>query len=215
MLARILALVLLGFALVSIDTQVVRAQLPHVGPMFTGGLGFVRGDVPTGIESKAQFAFTAGIIGELRLDEELRAGFGVLYEARSRQVTPTSDSSSFIKNTVDLGYLSFHPMIGYSIARAGLGIRLPMSGANIYESRDTAINSSIETSSLKTVIDLRAGVSIPLVDTDEGSFNFVVMGTYSLGDAFTYKPLDIGNWATGDMSVQAGFTYLIDLSKLE
>lgn len=190
----------------------------EAGPFFTGGINYHLAAVTEGGEYENTFAFTGGVMTAITLESSFKFGGALAYETRSTTLKFREGKSEY---TVDRAYLSLQPYVMYEPFIVGLGLRLPMSGSyivNIDPDGDTSIveehsNESLPSGDMATMIDLRAGFDFTLVDTDDGSFNMTLLGTMSLGGILSNESYITGSGS--EASIQVGFSYLFDLSKLE
>lgn len=207
----------LGFV-TSANAQEFQASYKQyeVGPIATGGASIFTGTVPDGAKTDIHIAYTFGVFGDFMFNKNFGVGLGLGYE--SRGVYFKSQSGSTPNYDLAGNYFSIQPSFKIKAFMLGVDINVPMSGTGKYDFGSAGkTSSSVSTDSLGTLIDIRASVLLPLVESDKGNLDFVIQAAYCLSDMFG-KNGAVLYGIQSDMSkvidkspvptVQIGFTYL-------
>lgn len=214
LLFSLAALLMLAGTSSSVNAQDLFARRFSVGPVFTGGLHTLAGEVPEGYKIKPRFGFSVGAFSEVDVSNLVSIDLGLTYLNRPRFFHVENDED--INTTWDVSYLAITPMASFKGFLLGFGINLPMSGTAITKTPFGDSNTDIESSDMKTVIDFKIGGNIPIIKTEGGDLSFLVLGSYDLTKPFATSELDgDGDGFSGpDASVHLGLTYQFNVSTM-
>jgi hypothetical protein len=162
------------------------------GPYFTAGISRQNEDLPelsptTQWQSLPRFSYAIGGTIDFFYSEWLGLDFSLLYDSRDLYLSDTSGDNI----DLSLGYFSFQPSIRIFWLLVGFSFDLPMSGSAIenlssYTRSDQpnthsyTQNMNVSTSDLPSLTELRATLSIPILETDDAYLHFIVSGSYPL-----------------------------------
>lgn len=213
LLFSLAALLLLATATNSANAQDLYSRRLSIGPVFTGGMHIMAGEVPTGYKIKPRFGFSFGAFGEIDVSNLVSVDLGLTYLSRTRYFHLEDDED--VNTTLDVSYLAITPMASFKGFLLGFGINLPMSGTSITKLPGADVNADIESSDLKTVIDFKIGGNIPIIKTDGGDLSFLVLGAYDLTKPFRDTNGSEEDFASPDASLHLGLTYQFNVSTLK
>jgi hypothetical protein len=162
------------------------------GPYFTAGIARQNEDLPEGWSSQSRFSYSIGATIDFFYSQWLGLDFSALYDARSLYTDTAGESIN-----MSLGYLSFQPSIRIFWLLLGFSFDIPMSGSAIenlasYHRADHSNpnapdyvssyneNLNVPTGDLHTLTEIRATISIPILETDDAYVHFIVSGSYPL-----------------------------------
>jgi hypothetical protein len=203
-----------------------------VGPYFTAGLARQNGDIPTNWRSDQTFAYMFGATIDGSINKWIGLNFSLLYDSRDLFFASPGDS-----NTIDLNvdYVAIQPSIRIAWFLIGLALDIPMSGAAnesvAYLPKTKGKyqgNLNADTKDLSMLMELRATVSIPMLQTETGILHFLFSANYPLNKTLTGStsfdttgtptgkapgpPLIFSNLGSGKLpTVQAGMSYQFDI----
>lgn len=186
------------------------------GPLATGGASVFMGTVPDGAKTDVHVAYTFGIFGDFNFNPVVGFALGLGYE--SRGVFFKAADASEPNYDIAMSYFAIQPSVKFRSFLLGMNIGLPLSGTVKYTSSLGSASSKINsTDSMGTLIDIRAGVVLPLVENDKGNLDFYVQASYCLTNFFGDNKLALYGIQT-DLSkpissspvptLQLGLTYL-------
>ena len=216
-----------------------------IGPYFTAGVSRQNENLPeastiTPWHSSARFAYMIGGMLDFSINPWIGFDFSALYDSRDLYLANSGDSDNI---DLSLGYVAFQPSIRIFWLLVGLAFDLPMSGSatmNIaaYQHYDkdgkpdvpvTAYtnNLNVATSDLSSLTEVRASLSIPILQEEDAELHLIVSGSYPLANALsgtkpsfdtTYDASGIGHFSgpsapgQGPLpTVEAGLSYQFDL----
>ncbi len=186
-----------------------------IGPEFLGGGSVYAGDVPNGLKTDARFSFNAGILGYLNMTPSFAFALGIVYDSRGMNFHNQNDATQ-LENTT-LNYLSFQPGIKFKDFTLGLGIGIPMSASIDRQITGFSATPDIATTLLSTLLELRIGGTVPIMEGESGDLRFIINGSYPLSKVYqssggiTY--LSIPTSKDGPVpTVQAGLSYQFGVS---
>ncbi len=163
------------------------------GPYFTGGISRQNENLPAYWQSLSRFAYTIGATVDFFYSNWLGIDFSVLYDSRDLYLDTTGAN-------IDLstGYLAFQPSIRIFWLLLGFSFDLPMSGSateNLasYQrlsgdqpnTHNYSENINVQTGDLQTLTEIRATLSIPIIETDNAYLHLLVSGSYPLTKTLT------------------------------
>lgn len=195
-----------------------------LGPYFTAGVARQNGDVPPEWRSDQTFAYTFGGTLDGSINKWIGLNLTLLYDTRSLSFSSQGDSN---KIDLDLGYVAIQPSVRIAWFLLGLAFDIPMSG-NAIESVSYlpktngkyAGNLNADTKDLSMLTELRATVSIPMLQMESGMLHFVFSANYPLTKTLigstsfdtTGTPGVFNHLGAGKLpTVEAGFTYQFDI----
>ncbi len=184
----VLGAVLVGFVSESFAQDF---QQPYkrfeIGAFGTGGLSIFQGNVPDGVKTDIQAAFTFAALASYMVDPQFGFALGVGYEKRGAYFHKESKTDP--NETYTLNYISIQPSIRFKSFLLGVNIGMPASGTNKYNPSSTStIVGDVSTEkdfkdSMSTNIDIRASGLLPIVENDNGNLYFLIQASYSVSDA--------------------------------
>jgi len=208
------------------------------GPYFIAGISRQNENLPDAWHSLSRFAYTFGGTIDFYYSEWFGIDFSALYDTRDLYLADTTDDNI----DVSLGYLTLQPSIRIFWLLLGLSFDIPMSGSateNLasYHRNDQpntnsySANLNVQGSDLLSLAELRATLSVPILETDNAYLHFIVSGSYPLsktlggtssfdttGTTVTNPNNGIGRFSgpatpgKGPLpSIQAGISYQFDL----
>jgi hypothetical protein len=213
------------------------------GPYFTAGIARQNEDLPEDWSSIPKFSYTIGATIDFFYSQWLGLDFSALYDARALYADTTGESIN-----MSMGYLSFQPSIRIFWLLLGFSFDIPMSGSAIEtltsytrpsgdqpSTHNYNENLNVPTGDLNTLTEIRATLSIPILETDDAYLHFIVSGSYPLTktiastggfDTTGYTPTSGigtaanpgGRFSNGSQpgkgplpTIQAGISYQFDL----
>jgi hypothetical protein len=210
--------VTLGLSIVHAQdtTSVFGSKRVAIGPEFLAGGSVYAGDVPTGLKTDARFSFNAGALGYLNMTPSFAFILGIVYDSRGVNFHKENDATQLENSTFN--YLSFQPGIKFKDFTLGLGIGIPMSAKVEREITGLNATNDIATGSLNTLLELRIGATVPIIEGESGDFRFIINGSYPLSKVYQgstgFPFVTIATSKDGPVpTVQAGFSYLFGVSK--
>jgi hypothetical protein len=158
------------------------------GPYFTAGIARQNEDLPNDWSSQSRFSYVIGGTIDFFYSQWLGLDFSALYDARSLYVDSTGESMN-----MSLGYFSFQPSIRFFWLLLGFSFDIPMSGSAIEtlssyyrpsgdqpKTNSYNENLNIPTSDIQSLTEIRATISIPILETDDAYLHFLLSGSYPL-----------------------------------
>ncbi|HZK75489.1 MAG TPA: hypothetical protein VFD13_01160 [Candidatus Kapabacteria bacterium] len=212
-----------------------------VGPYFTGGVSRQNEDLPGATpelrwHSTPRFAYAFGGTVDFAINTWIGIDLTALYDTRDLYAANPGGSDNI---DLSLGYLAFQPSIRIFWLLVGLAFDLPMSGSAtenlaVYQHADQpnthsyTENVNVQTSDLSALTEVRATLSVPIIQGDNAELYFVVSGSYPLakalsGSAPSFDTTGFPTSAAGRFSgtlapgqgplptVQAGISYQFDV----
>ncbi|HEY3874295.1 MAG TPA: hypothetical protein VGM92_02365 [Candidatus Kapabacteria bacterium] len=160
------------------------------GPYLTVGIARQNEDVPDGWNASPRFSWAFGGTLDLAVNKWYGLVLSLLYDSRDLYLRDNTNDNI----DLSLGYLSFQPSIRLFWLMVGLSFDIPMSGSateyigNYTRADQPATNNynenlNVQTSDMLSMTELRATVSIPVLDNDNAMLHLVVTGSYPLGKA--------------------------------
>ncbi|HEY6171230.1 MAG TPA: hypothetical protein VIX80_03120 [Candidatus Kapabacteria bacterium] len=187
-----------------------------VGPFFTAGAAVFTGDVPEGLKTGMQFAYTAGAIGTFELSKTFGITLGLGYQSRPIYFR-NEESAEFGETTANLTYISIQPGIKFGAFMIGVDINMPNAATASYKVTKPIEGSSetdIDNDDLGTVIDFRIGGLIPITQSTTSELNFFVQAAYGLTSAIkNEKKLDGTEMTYPVGTLQGGLCYTFFLGR--
>ena len=168
------------------------------GPYFTAGISRQNENLPepfpgaaSGVQipwhSEQRFAYVLGGTIDFFYSQWLGLDLSMLYDARDLYLGDAADCDNI---DLSLGYLSIQPSIRIFWLLLGFSFDIPMSGSAvenlaIYSRTDHPVsnysaNVNMQTSDLLPLTELRATLSIPILETDNAYLHLIVSGSYPL-----------------------------------
>jgi len=187
-----------------------------VGPFFTAGAAVFTGDVPTGLKTGMQFAYTAGAIGTYELSKTFGITLGLGYQSRPIYFR-NEQSADYGESTANLTYISIQPGIKFGAFMIGVDINMPNAATSSYNVKlpiEGSTETDIPTEDLGTVIDFRLGGLIPITQSTTSELNFFVQAAYGLTSALKNDKNADGtemNYPVG--TLQGGLCYTFFLGR--
>lgn len=158
------------------------------GPYFTAGIARQNENLPDGWQSLPRFSYAIGGTIDFFYNQWLGLDFSALYDSRDLYTDSTGESID-----VNLGYLSFQPSIRFFWLLLGFSFDIPMSGSAIEtlssyyrpsgdqpKTNSYNENVNVPTGDLQGLTEVRATISIPILETDDAYLHFLVSGSYPL-----------------------------------
>jgi hypothetical protein len=206
----------------SLTVSIVRAQdatttpsFNHfvLGPAVEAGGSIWTGSVATNFKTSQEFSFEGGLMAYYSTNESFAFTMGLAYDSRAVNFHYYNDAT--IADNLTLGYFFLQPGLKFKDFTLGLGIGLPMTISDAATSGGPALT----TSNAATIIEIRLGASVPIIQSDGGEFRFIVDASYPFTNTFNNLTLTEGP-ATGTpyktdgptATLRAGFSYLFTLS---
>jgi hypothetical protein len=156
------------------------------GPYFTGGVSRQNEDLPVAWNSSPRFAFAFGGTIDFFYSQWFGIDFTALYDSRDLYVDTAGESMD-----LSLGYLAFEPAIRIFWLLIGIAFDIPMSGSatenlaayshsNQPNTHSYSENLNVQTSDIQPLTELRATLSIPILQGDDAYLHLVISGSYPL-----------------------------------
>ncbi len=156
------------------------------GPYFTGGVSRQNEDLPAAWNSSPRFAFAFGGTIDFFYSQWFGIDFTALYDSRDLYVDTAGENID-----VSLGYLAFQPSIRIFWLLIGIAFDIPMSGSAtenlaMYSHPDQqnthsySENLNVQTSDIQPLTELRATLSVPILQGDDAYLHLVISGSYPL-----------------------------------
>jgi hypothetical protein len=160
----------------------------QVGAGGTLGASIFNGTVPDGSKTDIHFpAYLIQAMGIYAFHPYWGVALGVGYESRGmyfKQQNVTEPNVDF-----SLNYFSLQPSIKFKQFLLGVTIGLPL-GASVKSNPGSGVPSrttDIGKDTMNTLIDIRIGGMLPIVESDAGSLYFLINASWNLSDAFNQK----------------------------
>ena len=188
-----------------------------VGPFFTAGADVFSGQVPKGSKTDAQFAFTGGAFGAFNFSPKFAIALGVGYEQRGLYFRD-EQSDTLWQSTSKINYFSIQPSLKFQAFMVGVSIGMPLSISQVNTQGPASFPALVQKTDgdLKTLIDVRMGGMIPIMQNEKSDLNFFVQGSYSLTSALKEGVDPNNNNAAVKYplpTLQLGFCYTFELGK--
>jgi hypothetical protein len=158
------------------------------GPYFTAGIARQNEELPDDWSSLPKFSYAIGATIDFFYSQWLGVDFSALYDARALYADTAGESIN-----MSLGYLSLQPSIRIFWLLLGFSFDIPMSGSAIEtlssytrpsgdqpSTHSYNENLNIPVSDIHTLAEIRATISIPILETDDAYVHFIVSGSYPL-----------------------------------
>ena len=157
------------------------------GPYFTAGISRQNENLPQTWQSIPRFSYMFGGTIDFSYSKWLGLDLSLLYDARDLYLKDTTSDNI----DLSLGYVSFQPSIRIYWLLIGFSFDIPMSGsaietlASYHRADHPEINSynenvNMQTSDLLSLTEIRATLSIPILETDNAYLHFLISGSYPL-----------------------------------
>ena len=147
--------------------------------------GINAGEIPTGTKTGVAFTGVPDIWaqGILPLDRygEITVGLDIGYSSHAFITKPgdadtTTDANTFVQH---YRYLGIAPTFYLNVLGLGLNIGIPLGGT--LRNRSGTVEKTVETSDMGVLLELRLGISAPLVkDPQKGRLNVQLFASYGL-----------------------------------
>lgn len=210
------------------------------GPYFMAGVSRQNENIPqpAGIawHSSPRFSYGIGGMIDFSINPWVGFDFSALYDSRDLYLASPGDSDNI---DLSLGYIAFQPSIRIFWLLIGLAFDLPMSGSAtenlaVYQRADQpnthnySENLNVQTSDLQPLTEVRATLSVPIIQGDDAMLHLIVTGSYPLaktlhGTAPTFDTTSVLPTTVGRFSgpsapgqgplpiIEAGLSYQFDL----
>ena len=162
------------------------------GPYLTAGAARQNEDLPIAWNSSPKFSWVFGGTLDLAVNKWYGLVFSMLYDSRDLYLADTT------KDNIDLslGYLSLQASVRIFWLLLGLSFDIPMSGSateylDNYTRPDQLTthnyneNINVQTSDIASVAELRATLSVPILENDNAELHLIVSGSYPLSKAIS------------------------------
>jgi hypothetical protein len=187
-----------------------------LGPLFSAGAAVDAGTVAKGSKTNYAFAFSAGADVDFPVTPNFAANLALAYDARSINFHDQNTDANKVDYT--FGYFEIRPELRFSGFMIGLGIGVPVSASAT--GGGTVTSPAIGSSAMNTLFEVRLGGMIPVVESNTGSLDFTIEGSYAFTKIVsTGAPLAFSGTSTSTSdnngplaSVQLGVKYLFDLT---
>lgn len=202
-----------------------------LGPYFTAGYARQNEKLPDSWHSSPRFAFTFGGIIDGTINRWLGVTLTALYDSRDMYLATAGDTDNIDLN---VGYITLQPSVRIFWLLIGLAFDIPMSGSAVenvatfqnprwpVKPEPYSGNLNVDSGDLSTLTELRASISIPILQAESGMLHLIVSGSYPLSRTVTgttsfdttstpgnghFSRVGAGPLPT----VQAGLTYQFDI----
>ena len=191
-----------------------------VGPEFLAGPCAFIGTIPNGLKTDMRFAFETGILSYINITPSFGFTLGLAYDGRGMNFHDQNNSSE-LTNTV-INYFSIQPGLKFKDFTLGVGIGIPFGGNYASEgvTAPAMASGNLNASDMNTLVELRIGGMVPIVESESGDFRFMINGSYPLTKTFgSTSALALAqrhnpNPQDGPVAtLTAGFGYLFGVSK--
>jgi hypothetical protein len=163
------------------------------GPYFTAGIARQNEDLPGGSSTMPwntlpRFSYTLGGTIDFFYNQWFGLDFSALYDSRDLYADTVGETID-----VSMGYLSFQPSIRFFWLLLGFSFDIPMSGSAIEnlasyhrpsgdqpKTNSYNENVNVPTGDIQSLTEIRATLSIPILETDEAYLHFLISGSYPL-----------------------------------
>jgi hypothetical protein len=200
-----------------------------IGPYFTAGYSRQTQKLPDGWHSNPLFAYTFGGTIDATINSWLGVTLSALYDSRDLYLATSGDADNIDLN---IGYIAIQPSVRIFWLLIGLAFDLPMNGSAVehvatFQNPRWRVNPApysgnlnADTGDLSTLTELRATLSIPILQVESGVLHLVVSGNFPLGQAVTgTTSFDTTGHFSGIRApgqgplptVEAGLSYQFDL----
>jgi hypothetical protein len=189
--------------------ETLKINYPYgVGPfvLFKGGVN--SSEVPEGIKNGVAFIPMPdiGVTGYIPFTDDAKTGLAVdlAYCTYGYELKATFKEDE--PSTLTFNYLTFGPSFHVSGFLVGFNFGIPLGGnIEAFNGSESDINSE----DLATMVELRLGAMIPLVESQTGRLNLLLMGGYFLTGQ--YKE-DNSGFNTHPASLGLGLNYIFNVS---
>ncbi len=203
---------------VTLGLSIVQAQGNRitVGPEFLAGGSVYAGTVPKSLKTDARFSFNFGALGYYNSTESFALMLGLVYDSRGMNFHQQDDANHFENSTFN--YLSFQPGVKFKDFTLGLGLGIPLGGSIDEHTGVATGTTDISASRMATMVELRLGGSVPILESELGDLRFIINGSYPLTKTFS-SSLGFtfnGNPQSQDgpiPTLQAGLSFQFGVSK--
>jgi hypothetical protein len=164
-----------------------------IGPYFTAGYSRQTQKLPDGWHSNPLFAFTFGGTIDATINSWLGVTLSALYDSRDLYLATSGDADNIDLN---IGYIAIQPSVRIFWLLIGLAFDIPMNGSAVEHvasfanprtqtTAPYAGNLNADTGDLSTLTELRATLSIPILQAESGVLHLIVSGNYPLGQTLS------------------------------
>ncbi len=187
----------------------------EVGAGATLGASIFNGTVPEGSKTDIHFpAYLIQAMGIYSFHPYWGAALGIGYETRGmffKQQNVTEPNVDFTLN-----YISIQPSIKFKQFMLGVTIGVP-TGASVKYTPGSGLpvqTTSVGKDTMNTLIDIRIGGMLPIVENDAGALYFLINASWNLSDAFNQGFGTPGQTSGGLVTkspihtIQLGLSYL-------
>jgi hypothetical protein len=174
------------------------------GPYFTAGIARQNEDLPGGSSTASsvmqtswqtlpRFSYTLGGTIDFFYNQWFGLDFSALYDSRDLYADTVGETID-----VSMGYLSFQPSIRFFWLLLGFSFDIPLSGSAIEnlasyqrpsgdQPKTNSYNQNINvpTGDIQSLTEIRATLSIPILETDDAYLHFLISGSYPLSKTIT------------------------------
>ena len=208
------------------------------GAYFTAGIARQNEVLPEAWQSVSRFSYAFGGTIDFYYSQWLGVDFSLIYDARDLYLNDTTGDNI----DLSLGYFSIQPSIRLFWLLLGFSFDIPMSGsatenvASYHRTDHPEVNNytqnlNVQTSDLVALTEVRASISIPVLETDNAILHLIISGSYPLtktvaattsfdttGSTVTHPNSGIGRFSGASMpgkgplpTIQAGISYQFDI----
>lgn len=154
------------------------------GPFATGGISVYQGTVPDGAKTDIHVAYSFGVLGDYSFNKDFGVALGLGYESRGVYFKKSDASEPNYDESAAL--FSIQPSLKIKAFMLGVSIGVPLSTTAKYNFGGAlgSASSTVSSDSTGTLIDIRAGALLPLVENDKGNLDFMIQVSYCVSDFF-------------------------------
>ena len=182
-----------------------------LGPIFNGGQNFHTGTLASGWKSSARFAWSAGADAHYLITDGLGLDMQVVYDVRGLYLYDSLRNSTNSK----LNYLSLRPELNFGSFLLGLGIGIPLGSSSEIGSALTTQETTGDGSGMNLMLEVRVGLSIPVMESDFGLLKINLGGSYCftrISNSVVWSDPTINNGPLASIGI--GVVYLFNFGQM-
>lgn len=187
----------------------------EVGAGATIGASVFNGTVPDGSKTDIHFpAYLVQAMGIYSFHPYWGVALGIGYESRGMYFKEQNKTEPNVD--VSLNYISFQPSIKFKQFLLGATIGLPTGATSTYNPGSGLASQTRSTGkdTMNTLIDIRIGGMLPIVENDNGALFFLINASWNVSDAFNQPFFTPGQTTSTGVTkspiptIQVGLSYL-------
>ena len=145
------------------------------GPSVTLGQAYQVGTLAAGWTSSPQLSWSLGALGDYLVTDGLSIDFECAFDVRN---TYLSDTTARGTTNGTYRYLSLRPQLNLGSFLIGFGVGIPLGCTVLISNAISTQTATITSGDMDFLIEARAGLSIPVLQNDDGELRILLGGAY-------------------------------------